>query len=295
MAKTVLKPQRRKELLAEAYELYQKLDDLEVAYETVDDDEEATAHAQAIDAALARLDHICEEYLDGLPAVGISRCPICEKRLAYPIDTFGLGGLWWNVAQPVRPEPEEMDPHFFALTGAVVLGQGVEGGRASVEVAPILVEPGPERPFVIPRLFDVPDMQAVLSTLRIGEQTAYAIVYFADPVPKDALRANTWGSDRYEYLTADGDLKWAQAFDVEQEYEFDLRECIEGGQLKWIVPGDENLTLREGLEECPYLELEGRHEVLCLQHGRVWSIADVDSPEAKPEPGEQGEAGQDGE
>ena len=275
MAKTkALTPERRKELLTEAFELHEKLEELELAYEADADDEDDPT-AQQLDEAIERLGEIQGEYLAGLPTVAVSRCPFCDQKLLYPIDNLGLQGLWWDGEHPIRPDAQLLDPHFLALTGAVDLGQAAEEPPAAAEFAPFRVEPGPEAPFVVPRLFENENVQAVVSTIKVGNHTAYPVVYYADPLPLDALRVNTWGSEWYEYRTPEGELKWGQANDSEQDYDFDLEPWIAKERVKWIAPDDEALILHGEAEECPYLGLKGRREVLCIQAGLVWGLSDL--------------------
>jgi hypothetical protein len=189
--------------------------------------------------------------------------------LEYPIDHMGIDGLWWNRDYAVRPDPEPLDPHFFGLTGALKLT-----GR--IPKAPILVETGPEVPFVIPRALQLPGVLAVVSSLSIGPHVGYPIAYFADPIPEKTPRVNTWGVEKYWYCTAEGEIKWGEAEDFEAEYDYDLARWIKGGQLKWIAPGDEDLVLHDSVRGCPYVGLSGRQESLCVQDGEVWGLSDLE-------------------
>lgn len=44
---------------------------------------------------------------------------------------------------------------------------------------------------------------------------------------------------------------------------------MRSGKLLWIAPGDESITLRQGVEGCPYLGLEGPRELAFIKNGKV--------------------------
>ena len=57
--------------------------------------------------------------------------------------------------------------------------------------------------------------------------------------------------------------------------DFDLSSWIGAGKLLWIGPGDTSLELRSDVEECPYLDLDGRREMSRIQDGKVWRPSDL--------------------
>lgn len=201
------------------------------------------------------------EYEAGVPVVALSRCPITGQVAYHSIDYFDLDGLWWNYEGPIRPR-EQLLPTYFAVTGAVrLLGLPAR--------APFLSKPGPEVPYVIPRLLQHGSVVAVLSSLGIGPHQGFAILYFAHPVP-DVTRVNTWGTNEYQVVDAEGDIGWDEAPLVESDMDFELAPWISAGRLWWIAPGDPSLTLRGEVAGCPYLGLSGRRAVTRIQAGRVW-------------------------
>jgi hypothetical protein len=201
----------------------------------------------------------CEEdYLASVPALTLARCPFTGAELVHSIETRGLDGPWWRYDNAVRPV-EDPPPTFFALTGAVKLAPDVEW-------FPFLCKPGPEVPFVVPRLLEHEAVRAVISQLAIGAHQGFAITYFADPVPEGLARFNDWGSDHYE--TLDG---WASTFEDAEPLDFDLGPWISSSKLSWVAPGDLEFRLRTELDSCPYLGLLGRPSFLRIQAGDVWT------------------------
>jgi hypothetical protein len=198
-------------------------------------------------------------YAARTPIVPLSRCPYTGLEVHYPIDTFGLDGLWWDYDDPVRPK-RKLPPTVFALTGAIAPSD-------SVEFTPNIVSPGPSSPYVIPRLLAEDGTTAVLSSLKIGPHQAYAIVYFGFPAQPERPVVNEWG--RQDWLIQMADPPgWDAMPLLIKDCDFDLRPWIEGERLLWIAPEDEQLTLHLGVNECPYMDLDGRRELLHIFQGR---------------------------
>ncbi|MEA2644970.1 MAG: hypothetical protein QOE92_53 [Chloroflexota bacterium] len=202
-----------------------------------------------------------QEYLAALPVVPISRCPFSGEVVSMAIDTAGLDGLFWDETGPIRPLDEEMPETFFALTGAVSLGAGVEN-------APFPCTPGPQLPFVVPRMLLHPDVKAVVSQLPIGGHTGFPIVYYADPIPV-LRRFNDWGTAEYSYETEDDPELFDSVDEEDEVLDFDLALWIERGDLLWIAPGDADLKLMTTVEGCPYLGLDGRRDFYWIQAGKL--------------------------
>jgi len=191
-----------------------------------------------------------EQYLADLPVVALSRSPLSGDLLEYAIDTAGLDGLWWNYNQPLRPfQPLASD--FIGLAGALRLG-------SPLEKTPFEVRPGPEVPYIVPRLLALPGLCAVLSQVQIGSHEGYAIAYFAEHHDQVSNRVNTWGTDFYEVVDSEGTLTWSQdGDDATMDRDFDLQPWMEAGKLLWIQPGDTSMILRSDTRTCPFLALEG--------------------------------------
>lgn len=214
------------------------------------------------------LTEIHEAYVAGLPRRTLSRDPHTDAVVEYLIDDVDLDGLFWNYEAPSRPATQPVPLTFFALTGAVRL-------EGDVTPAPFLCKPGPEVPYVIPRILDHEAMLAVVSTVAIGAHRGFAIFYFAQPLPSDLERANTWGTANYRFASPEGRMAWNSVNEDFDELDYDLAPWLESGKLRWIAPGDEGLVLRATVDDCPYLDLDGRREFTRIQDGKVWWLSDM--------------------
>ncbi|PKM56065.1 MAG: hypothetical protein CVV00_01350 [Firmicutes bacterium HGW-Firmicutes-5] len=219
------------------------------------------------EAVNQEMEGLAEAYLDQLPNVNLSRCPFTGEVLTLAIDVDGMDGLWWNNESPKRPE-QKLPKTYFAMDGALKL-------EAPLEVAPFIATPGPDVPFVIPRLLAFDQIKAVLSTVKIGAHTGYVIIYYADPMLEGEKRVNDWGTDRYwEDTDAFSGMvspgQWVSVTPHIEDYDFDLAPYIRSGKLLWIEPQDEKLLLKSVVRGCPYLELEGSHWPKFIQDGQMW-------------------------
>lgn len=198
------------------------------------------------------------QYARGVPVVAMSRCPFTDEVLHHSIDTYGLDGLWWDYESPCRPT-ESVPPTFAGLTGALRAG-------GTIEYTPFLVKPGPSVPFVVPRILEAGAV-AVLSQVAIGFHTGYAVAYFA-PAPLETTLFNEWGAN-YHRRYDDGVARSWDAASETDGIDFDLEPWADRKLLNWIAPGDESLTLRQGVEGCPYLDLAGSPALQRIQYGTV--------------------------
>ncbi len=215
-----------------------------------------------------RIGHLREEYRARVPFLRVSRCPFSGAVIRHSVDTLGLDGLWWNHADAVRPD-ENVPTTFFALTGAVQLWD-------PVGTSPFLCHPGPDAPYVLPRLLDNTNLRAVVSSFSVGHHRAFAIVYTADPPPMDMARVNTWGSGHYTFHDRDGHLCRTSLEPGIEDADFDLAPWIRAGRLLWIAPDDATLTLRSLVSGCPYLSVGGAHAFVRMLDDTVWT----DAPES---------------
>lgn len=180
-----------------------------------------------------------QQYFRDLPRPAMAPCPFCGKPLHRSFDPFGLDGLWWRSdAQPEEPTP---CPHFCVLLGAVRLD-------APPPPAAFAVHPGPARPFLLPRLLELPGMTAVISQLPVEGGLAWPVAYFAPRRPPVQHLAAGWGRTNLVYTTQLGEHAWRPAGDVP---DFDLGPWVTGGRVRWCRPGTDRTVLDEGA--CPYL------------------------------------------
>lgn len=248
----------RRELLEAHTLLEAALIDLAVDYRKAPSEELADAHALLAD----RLIFARDEYLALLPYRAVSRCPHTGLVALYPIDDAGLDGLWWRYEAPDRPLAD-LPPTLFALTGAVDVVD-------PIDPAPFAVRPGPGAPYVLPRLLVEDQAVAVLSSLTIGRHAGYVIAYYARAPLSTLCAAAEWGTDRWT-LTPLQTRKPAtiEMIELESERDYELTPWIESGRLRWIAPGDDTLSLRSGIEDCPYLEASGRRSGVTIYDGKI--------------------------
>ncbi|QDU60486.1 hypothetical protein Pan216_13270 [Planctomycetes bacterium Pan216] len=248
----------RADLLAECFPRMRRLAELiETAEET------GQNLRPQITPLTEQLTQLWEAYRTNVPVLELSRCPFTKEVWAHSLDNIGIDGLWWSLDKPQRPLDEPMGGKYLSFTGAVRHAD-------PIPAFPFLAEPGPEKPFVIPRLFEVDSVKAVVSHVMIGELDAYPIVYFSDQSLPDECRTNDWGIDKFSYTDAAGVYRSGEWFDAEDEYDYVLEPWIDAGRLLWIAPGDTSLTLRTGTAQCPYLKLPGKRAVWRAKEGRVW-------------------------
>lgn len=213
-----------------------------------------------------------QRYCDLLPVVPLSRCPLTGERYERPFDAAGLDGLWWNQEDPMRPD-DVFPPTFVALSGAMRLADP----PAALSM-PFLVQPGPGKPFVLPRLLEDDGARAVLYQLPVGPNTGWVIGYFSEQAQwaetqeeiEDLERVNEWGLDVCLYKDEADGLAAVSAEMEPGEEAFDLVPWLLAGKLLWIAPGDARMTLRSGVRDCPYLACEGTEKMQYLLDGKVW-------------------------
>jgi len=210
--------------------------------------------------AIARREALRAAYEAWLPRVPFARCPFTGEVLTSSFDPEGLDGLWWRYEYPVRGY-DERPATFFALTG------GVAFGRGGAEPAPFDRMPGPAAPYVVPRMLLHDDVKAVVKALPVGPHTAYAITYFARPVPPMLQRFNEWGTSFYTYETdTDPDL-WDESDEASEVLDDDLARWIDSGDLLWVAPGDDSCALRSTSADCPYVGLAGERAFTLMEGG----------------------------
>ncbi len=205
-------------------------------------------------------------YLESLSKQAISRCPFTGNVFKISIDKEGLDGLWWNNSAPKR-KSEQFIETFYAIDGALKLEE-------DVEKFPFLCTPGPDIPYVIPRLLEYDQIKAVVSQIKIGKHTAYPIIYFADPMLYYEKRVNDWGSNYYweegnviEEILTPGNFV---SLELETDRDYDLGKWIKKGKLLWISPTDGKLQLHSYVEGCPYINMQGSENDKFIQNGEVW-------------------------
>lgn len=209
-------------------------------------------------AALDVVDDRRRLYRETLPVRTVSRCPFTGIGVHYPIDDAGLEGPWWDFHNPVRTRGLRPGT-CYSITGAMRLGR-------PFEYVPHVAIVGPAVPYVLPRLLEVEGSVAVVSSLPVGPHTGYVISYFAPPGTEQVPTADEWGTGRWLGVDGTGAAIWtstrrlyqeADDAPLDEERDASLERWITEGRVRWIAPGDDDATLRDGGEGCPYLGLEG--------------------------------------
>ena len=201
-----------------------------------------------------------EAYVDGVPILPISRSPLSGKVFESSIDTFDVDGLWWAYDYEYRPyvEPPE---DLFAWTGALKIDGPIPPWSLKAMT-------GPDVPFILPQLMGLPGMTAVISAIRVGPHVGFPICYYANPLPQGVDRVDDWGIRTFTYQRPDGSWASAHAVQADEDKDFELRPWLDGGRVWWIAPGDDTLTLNQGADGCPYVDLPGERRRRYIQRGR---------------------------
>ena len=202
-----------------------------------------------------------KEYLSLLPNILLSRSPFTKELYSLTIDIFNLNGWWWDMERPVRSVEVDIKS-YFALTGSVNI-------TGEIPDVPFSLKPGPAVPWVCPRLLNNEHICAVLSYVKIGNYDAYATVYYTNDTSIDIERINTWGTDMYIAEDKDGYAVTGSTFDLEEEYDFDIEPWIKKGKLKWIAIDDEELVLRDTVEDCPYINIKGYQYPVLIENKTI--------------------------
>jgi len=209
---------------------------------------------------LRKVDQLINAYWECIPSIKLSLCPFCNAELRRVFDLIDLNGFWW-MDRTQRPalEPESCE-HFQLLLGAVNMnGLNPEGGLFESR-------PGPDVPYVIPRILEMPTIEAVISSIPMKcGYVAYPIAYFSKEPLASGLLTQSWAQKQYRFNTDDGKTGWNI---VEDSCDFDLLPWIKSGKVKWVVDGRLN-TLSDSPQACPFLELKGMERQQILRHNEL--------------------------
>jgi len=204
-------------------------------------------------AALIREQYylVLGEYADRLPRVVMSVCPFTREPFKHSFDPWGLEGPWWHMDREVEIEEPAPPATFRVLLGSLALK-----GRTPTEARDPVI-PGPEPPFVVPRLLELPGMIAVVSCIRLETgDVAYPVAYFSPEVIPPTRLHQFWLQQEHWVETPDGKSAWLIANDV---WAFQLEPWVRCGKLRWIPPDDPrpHVVDGQGGERCPYFDIAG--------------------------------------
>lgn len=189
------------------------------------------------------------EYADRLPRVVMGACPFTGAALKCSFDPYRLDGPWWWKDRPFDIEEPEAPETFRVLLGALALN-----GRTPTETTD-QVYPGPEVPFVVPRLLGLPGMVAVIGRLELATgDVAYPISYWStEPIAPDRLH-QPWLRQELWFPDGAGSQLWLIANDP---WDFELEGWIARDKLFWLEPGGQQVLGRRSGAACPYVNLAG--------------------------------------
>jgi hypothetical protein len=212
-----------------------------------------------------KIDELLIQYFAQLPRYVFGRCPVCNLLLEQVFDPWGLDGFWWQEDSSGHcPKPSACE-HFRVLTGALNLnGNPPLGGEAESH-------PGPEVPYVIPKVLELPTMAAVISSLRLmNGYAAYPIAYFSLEKPPTAALANPWTKTSCNFTAPNGKRGFTYLTDP---WDFELLPWIAKGSVKWIEPQDPQNMLKSGpADQCPYVNLKGLRLQQLIKNGQRSTI-----------------------
>jgi len=208
------------------------------------------------DLLMAKIDELEAAYHAGLPRLVMACCPFDGRPLVRTFDPFGFDGLWWQPDMPTEELPT--CPHFCVLGGAVNY-QGLSPRAGNEKICP-----GPEIPFVYPRLLALPGVVAVISSLPMENgYLAYPIAYFAKRRPPGEQLVAGWRGTEHWWNEQLGGAHYRIEND---KWDFDLRPWLRQGKVLWTTPGSDRSALsNEPWDRCPYLDLPGKPEAVSIQ------------------------------
>lgn len=191
------------------------------------------------------------EYADRLPRLPLSACPYCGAELKRVFDPYGTDGSWWHTDVEIKYDEPRACEHFKVLLGALRPNE-----NHTIE-AIAEVRPGPQVPFVVPALLNLPGMIAVISSVELTPgHIAYPIGYFSDQDINAIDLHQPWCRKDYWFTDEDGDASWSIS---NEAWDFDLQTYIDSGRLCWVEPGETKpkvLGKSDGAA-CSYIELPG--------------------------------------
>lgn len=216
-----------------------------------------------------QIDQAHDRYFESLPVATISRCPFDNRLVQKRMDLYGMDGPWWESG--AYDDPPSGDPHVVTYLGALKLG-GLSAAQM-MQPSGCRITPGPEVPYLIPRLLAAPGVKCVISsTMLFSGCAAYFMTYFAEPRRPAAESHQQWLRDTFYYIDPKGFRHWNSCND---EWDFDLAKWINGArdQIYWVTPGDASLTLVSGsAEKCPYTRVQGLREPRAIIEGNISTL-----------------------
>jgi hypothetical protein len=203
------------------------------------------------------------EYFDRLPRMVLSACPFCGAPLVRAFDPWGVDGPWWGTEEMCDYEEPEPCAHFRVLLGALCIDEQAVPAQMLVESMP-----GPEVPFVVPRLLGLPNMIAMVGEIAVRDGRAYPIAYFSDAPPVEPTELHQpWCRTALWFASGGGD-GWTVANDL---WDFELDPYVQAETLRWVILGPDEtkpIVRRTTVDgPCPFVGLPGKHLRQVIEEG----------------------------
>jgi hypothetical protein len=170
-----------------------------------------------------------------------------------------LDGPWWTHRQLDYLEHDVCE-HFILLSGAINFSKKQRNFTWTRDVYP-----GPDKPFILPRLLTHPATIAVINQFTVaGIHSAYPVLYFSKSLPAKEVKHHSWGS--HAFVPGLSDEPW----------EFNLTPWLENETLLWIEPGDHefNLCKRESSHYHQFTSMFGSDQK--IREGRLENLQALD-------------------
>lgn len=181
-----------------------------------------------------------KEYKARLPRREFGRCPFCYATYEQAIDPFGYDGTWWYSK---FDDAKKSCEHLRVTRCATDL----KGHRAKVpEDLPRKF--GPAAPYVIPRMFELPNVICVISGMKLeAGYTFYPLMYFSEQPIANEDMCLPWAGNNT-----------GQGYKNER-WDFDLRPWVESGHVRWCDFNDKGQAVLQPKEPdlFPFYDLPG--------------------------------------
>ncbi len=204
---------------------------------------------------LRKIDEIIDRYWKWIPDIPLSQCPFCNTKLYYPFDPIDLKGFWWMDRTQIGFKKPRSCEHFNLLLGAVNLN------NFPPKSGPFESRPGPDVPYVIPRILEMPTMVAVISSIEMHcGYTAYPIAYYSQIPPAAGSLTQTWARKEYYFTLDNGESGWDI---VSDSYDFDLLPWLEADKIN-LFQDERIITKKNDLKEYPFMNVKGSRKSQCI-------------------------------
>ncbi len=229
--------------------------------EHLDDDNPSEAILDKYTGIAKKITELTKTYVERTPVIPISRCPFSGEVAYLSVDQYGIDGPWWNYTKPLRATGN-LPVTFHTITGSLKLGSPFTKTDHQVR-------PGPEKPYLIKQLIQAEGVKAVISSIKIGPDSGFVVIYYTEEVDTPVEPANLWGQHLWEKIDRFGNRVFLEVDESDFSYIFNLNDWIQEGKLLWIQPDDNEFTLRTGVINCPYLGVDGDERFQIIIDGEL--------------------------